>query len=130
MESDSTFVTGNGSHGIEALGSNSDVTLYQSQLKDNGGDGIRLTGSDSDLEAELFNERQNAAEAESSANERVGHLERALERQVETGAEVAAELELGEDQLGDVVRELADARDRSHRDRLVEREQRPRERLA
>ncbi|MDB0025472.1 right-handed parallel beta-helix repeat-containing protein [Flavobacteriales bacterium] len=63
LDADSTFVTGNGSHGIEALGSNSDATLYQSQLKDNGGDGIRLTGSGSDLEADYSFVRDNGGDA-------------------------------------------------------------------
>ena len=69
------------------------IATLEHQCKLNDHERVGYESRVAQLEAELFNERQSAAEAESSANERVDHLERALERQVETGAEMAAELE-------------------------------------
>ena len=63
MTADSLLIRNNGSDGLEAFGSGSDVTLYQSWLNDNGGDGIRLTGSGSDLEADYSFVRDNGGDA-------------------------------------------------------------------
>ena len=69
------------------------IATLEHQCKLNDHERVSYESRVAQLEAELYNERQSAAETESLTDERVNHLERALERQVETGAEVAAELE-------------------------------------
>jgi len=69
------------------------IATLEHQCKLNDHERVSYESRVAQLEAELYNERQSAAEAESSMDERVNHLERALERQVETAAEATTELE-------------------------------------
>ena len=69
------------------------IATLEHQCKLNDSERVSYESRVAQLEAELFNERQSAAEAESFTGERVDHLEQALELQVETAAKVTAELE-------------------------------------
>jgi hypothetical protein len=62
LDADSLIIQGNAMDGLAASGSNSDVTLYQSFIRDNGSDGIRLLGSNNTMDVDYSFFRDNGGD--------------------------------------------------------------------